>query len=234
VTGRFLHKHEIEADALERELAAEEQSLRARLDQGRQDLRDRQQEQERTPPKFANRKPITIPDDEQHRDTRVVEISKLRDKHNDRRKALRDRHVRELATARATSSTGVKHEPQKEPLPHQPTFEIWRDLDAARQEAVRGVFRSTALLRDDADAEHLDVSKTAGRYMGQVATQNAAQSRHERSHYDLSKKEHRDLEGLEIRFKGEIESERRRIHQQAVERGELAKRQYAENLRASR
>jgi hypothetical protein len=37
---------------------------------------------------------------------------------------------------------------------------IWKDLNAAHAEAMRGVFRNTAKLLDDADSEHLDVSRS--------------------------------------------------------------------------
>jgi hypothetical protein len=42
-------------------------------------------------------------------------------------------------------------------------FIVWKDRDSARQEAIRGIFRSTAMLTDKADADVLDLSKsTAG------------------------------------------------------------------------
>jgi hypothetical protein len=58
--------------------------------------------------------------------------------------------------------------------------------------------------------------------------------RHERAHLDLSRKEQQQLDSLANRLEGEIESQRRRTHEQAVERAALEQRQMDENRRAMR
>jgi hypothetical protein len=60
------------------------------------------------------------------------------------------------------------HVPQREPEERQGhAFTIWKDLNAARASAMQSVFASTAMLRNKADADVLDLTKsTAGyRYM---------------------------------------------------------------------
>lgn len=104
---------------------------------------------------------------------------------------------------------------------------------------MRGVWRSTAALRDKADAGVLDLSKsTSGsRYMQPGARMAGdAQSRHERAHLDINinKREQQQMDSLARRFNDEIAAERRHIHQHAVEHGELESKQYEENRRAAR
>jgi hypothetical protein len=111
-----------------------------------------------------------MPTHEEHISNRVDAISRLRDKHDMRRKAQRDQHSRELAAARSKAPMAGDYVPQREPESRQPTYVIWKDLDSARQQAVRGVFESTAKLRANADADILNMNKTAGRYMGQSST----------------------------------------------------------------
>jgi hypothetical protein len=224
--ARVLFKHGVEADDLEKELASDEASLRAQLDRERADTKAAARERAATPPRSGGRPPIHIPSHETHIDNRVSAISKLRDKQDvTRRKPQRERHSRELAPARSKPATPENHVPQREPEPWQPTYSIWKDLDSAQQTAVRGIWESTARLRDKADADVLDMNKTAGRYMGQKATQDDAQSRHERAHLDINKKEHQQLAMMHSKLSGDLESKRRRIHQDAVERAALHQRQ---------
>jgi hypothetical protein len=133
--------------------------------------------------------------------------------------------VRELEAARKKPAMAGNHVPQTMPEPHQGhSFVIWKDLNAARQEAMRGVFRSTAMLRDKADADVLDLAKStsANRYMQAGARMAGdANERHERTHLDISRKEQQQLDSLANRFEGEIDSEHRRIHDHAVERASL-------------
>jgi hypothetical protein len=100
---------------------------------------------------------------------------------------------------------------------------------------MRGVWESAAKLRERADADVLDLSKSASgsRYMQPGARMAGdAQSRHEKAHLDINKREQDQMDHMARGFQSEIDAERRRIHRQATERGELAKRQHEENLRA--
>jgi hypothetical protein len=230
--GALQHKHEIESDALERELAQEEVSLRNKLDRDHANAKQSARDQASTLPPSGGRAPIRMPKDADHERNSEVELAKLRAKHDERRQALRHKQMMEKTAALNAAQTSEKHKPQTEPLPHQPTFEIWKDLDDARRRAILGVFENTAKLRDDADADILNLAKTksADRYM-KPGTRMAddAFDRGVRAHYDISKKEDRELAMQHAAAEGEIESKRRRIHQHAVERGQLAKRQYEEN-----
>ena len=98
--ARVLFRHGLEADSFEQEIASEEQSLRAQLDREHADAKSEAKEASSRRPPSGGRAPIRMPGDESHVDTRVREISALRDKHADRRKAQRERHQRELAAAR--------------------------------------------------------------------------------------------------------------------------------------
>jgi hypothetical protein len=235
--ARVLFRHGLEADQFETEVASEEQSLRAQLDREHVDAKQSAKDAASRPPPSGGRAPIMMPSDEGHIDNRVREISRLRDKHADRRKAQRDWQARELATARGKGPTSGNHAPQAYPEPHQGlTHVIWKDLDSARQEAMRAVWRSTAALRDKADADVLDLSQsTSGsRYMQPGARMAGdVQSRHERAHLDINKREQQQMDALARRFNDEIAAERRRIHQHAVERASLEQRQMEENRRSA-
>jgi hypothetical protein len=98
--ARVLFRHGLESDSFEQEIASEEQSLRAQLDREHADAKESAKEASSRWPPSGGRAPIRMPSDESHVDTRVREISALRDKHADRRKAQRERHQRELAAAR--------------------------------------------------------------------------------------------------------------------------------------
>jgi hypothetical protein len=140
-TGRTLHRHEREMDGLERELAHEETSMRATLDRKHNDAREAALAKTARPAPSGGRSPVHIPSRQEHVDTRVAEISKLRAKHDDRRKAMRDRHRRELEAARKKPASPGKHVPQVTPEYHQGHADvIWKDLNSARQEAMRAVF----------------------------------------------------------------------------------------------
>jgi hypothetical protein len=228
VAGRRQFKHELEATSLETELATELQQLRAKLDRDREDLRAHAREQARTSPKGV-RAPVHVPTDESHQAARVAAVQALQAKHDVRRRALRDRQRRELDEARSTLGKPGNHEVRTAPLPHQPTAELWRNLDDARRNAIRGVLRQYAQLHNDADAQHLDVTRKAQRYMGSQATQDGAQSRAERAHYDIAKREHDALAGLEAQFRREDEVERHRLMDQAAEVRELAAKHASEN-----
>jgi hypothetical protein len=236
--GRTLHRHEREMDSLERDLAHEETSTRAELDRKHAGTKEAALAKASRLPPSGGRSPVHIPSHEAHIDHRVAQISKLRDQHNLRRKAMRDKHRKELEAARKKPAMAGNHVPQRKPEPHQGhAFVIWKDLNAARQEAMRTVFRSTAVLGDKADAEVLDLAKStsANRYM-QPGARMASDSadRHERAHLDISRKEQQQLDSLANRFEGEIDSERRRTHEQAVARADLEQRQMDENRRAMR
>jgi hypothetical protein len=120
--------------------------------------------------------------------------------------------------------------PQTAPEPHQGlTFTVWKDLDSARQEAMRGVWRSTAMLRDKADSDVLDLTKsTAGNRYMQAGARMAgdANDRHEKAHLDINKREHQHIDAMASRFQDEIAADRRRIHQHAVDRASLEQRQH--------
>jgi hypothetical protein len=121
------------------------------------------------------------------------------------------------------------------PPPDADTAVIWKDLDSARQQAVRGIMEKYARLHDKADDDvlNLDKSTAADRYAktgGRVAMDMAHQ--HEQAHMKIARDEYKELRVKWAELEGELESERRRIHQHAVERGQLEKRQYEENRRA--
>jgi hypothetical protein len=63
--------------------------------------------------------------------------------------------------------------------------------------------------------------------MGSPATQEDAQSRAERDHFDLAKREFDELHRLHVKFQSEIESEKRQIHGDEVERAQVDRRQQA-------
>jgi hypothetical protein len=109
------------------------------------------------------------------------------------------------------------------------------ELSSAGSDAGR--VRNTAELRDKADADVLDLSqsKSGNRYMQPGARMAGdANGRHEKAHLDISRKEQQQLDSLANRFEGEIESQRRRIHDQAVARADLEQRQMDDNRRAMR
>jgi hypothetical protein len=228
--GRLMHRHEIERDDLESELAQEESRLRAEIDQDRQDLRDLAKRQANTPPSHAGRAPVRVPDDEAHARTRAAAIQTLYGKHDVRRKAMRDRQNREIEAARKIAPTAAKHKPPDLPEKHHPTAVIWPDLDGARRQAVHGVYQRYAMLHDNADADQIAQVKKAGRYMqpGSRMT-NDAHDRLEGSHLELCRKEFRELEGLAAKFRGDIEAERRRLAEQARERSDLQARHAAQS-----
>jgi hypothetical protein len=232
--GRTLHRHEREMSAQEDEMAAEEQRERARADQ---QWSDRDSEDRKRASHYPSADEVYAKD-EARRDTRIAAISKLRDRHDTRRKTLRDKHRAELDKARKVAPTSAAHEPQRVPMEHQGrAFVIWKDLNAARASAMQSVFASTAALRDRADADVLDLTKsTSGNRYMQAGARMAgeAQSRAERAHLDISRKEQQQLDELASRFEREIDGERRRIHQHAVERASLEQRQMEESRRGMR
>jgi hypothetical protein len=152
---------------------------------------------------------------------------------NKKRKALRDRQISELKAVRAKPSTPGNHAPQIQPEQHQGhAFITWKNLNAARQEAMKGVFRSTAQLRDNADSEHLDLTKSqaGNRYMQPGARMAGdASDRAERAHLDISRREQRELDALASKFASELDADRRKFEQQARERADLQARHASEN-----
>jgi hypothetical protein len=165
--GAQQHKHEIELDILERELAHEEVSMRNKLDRDHANAKRSARDKAATIPPPGGRAPIRTPKDADHERHSEVELARLRVKHDARRQALRDKQMKEKTAALNAAPTSEKHKPQREPLPHQPTFTIWHDVDDARRREIEGIFESTARLKDDADADILNLAKTksADRYM---------------------------------------------------------------------
>jgi hypothetical protein len=127
--GALQRKHEIESDLLERELAQEEVSLRNKLDRDHADAKRSARDKAATLPPPGGRAPVRMPQDAAHESKLDAELAKQRVKHDARRQALRDRHLKEMTAAKNAVPTSEKHKPQREPLPHQPTFTIWKDLD---------------------------------------------------------------------------------------------------------
>jgi hypothetical protein len=224
--ARVLFKHGVEADNLENELAGEEQSLRAQVDPEDTDKKDSASKATSRPAPSGGRAPIRVQTHDQHIDNRVARISELRDRQDvTKRKPQRDRHARELAAVRAKPATPGKHVPQREPETWQPTYTIWKDLNDAQRSALRGIFESTAKLRDNADADVLNINTKAGRYMSQKVTQDDAQSRAERVHLDINKKEDGHLAMQHSKLEAELQRDKRLIHEDAVERAALDRRQ---------
>jgi hypothetical protein len=227
--GRTMHRHEIERQKLDEELAGDEASFRSKLAQKRQN-------DGKSRPLWQKDHVGAFTAAEVEAKKAAEQVQGLYHKHDARRAAQRDKQRGELEKARATAPATAKHEPQTQPLPHQPTFEVWRDLNDARKQAVRGVFASTALLRDKADAEVLDLSKTKGasRYMSAgTAVAADAKGKHEQRHLDISRSEHQELAGLDGTFRSEMAAERRKYEDQARERHEMASRHAAENRRTA-
>ncbi len=115
VTGRTLHRHEIENDALEKELAQEEHRLRANLDGEYADTKASARDAAARPPRSGGRAPIRVPTDKDHIRERVDAIGRLHLRQDKRRAALRATHVKELKAARKVQSTSEKHKPQTNP-----------------------------------------------------------------------------------------------------------------------
>lgn len=91
-----LFRHGVEFTNQENELAGEEQSLRAQLNREHADAKSEAKAASSRPAPSGGRAPIRMPTDQEHTDRRVAGISKLRDSHDGRRKALRDKHRKEL------------------------------------------------------------------------------------------------------------------------------------------
>jgi hypothetical protein len=231
--GRLQHRHSVESDQLEHELASQEQQLRAKLDADHENARASAKETASRAAPSGGRPPVKIPSHDEHIAHRVDAISQFRSKADVRRKAQRDKQAKELTAARAKPTPG-KYEAPSAPESHHPLATIWHNLNSARQNAVRGVMRQFAELHNDKDAQHLDVTKQAGRYMGSQATQDDAQSRAERDHFDIAKREFDEMHRLFVRFTSEIESEKRQIADHAAQRGRLAAQQHDEMVRAGR
>jgi hypothetical protein len=173
----------------------------------------------------------------EHADNRAAVIQSLQHKHDGLRKARTDRQNREIAAARKKSPTPGPHQVPHEPEPHHGASEIWKDLDSARRQAVQEVRHQYALPHDKADAEHLDVlkSQAAGRYAKAGSrTADDIERQHEEAHRKIAADEYQKLRTLLAQLEAELEMDRRRIHQQATERGMLAKEQFEENERARR
>jgi hypothetical protein len=235
--GKLMLRHEIERNQQEDDFAREEQRTRAKADQERQDLCDKQQEQARTPPRHAGRAPIVVPDDQRHAEERASRIRALHLEHAKKRKARDDRQHREIEAARRKPATPGATPVPAEPEKHHYVSVIWRDLDSARRSAVREVQRQYALLHDNQDAEHLNVlkSQAVGRYAkGGTRTADDVTRRHEEAHYAIAKREYEALSRLADRLESEIEGERRRNRDQARERAEMDQRHWRENHRAVR
>jgi hypothetical protein len=230
--ARALHRHARETDNLEQELADEQFNMEAELDRKHAGAKQAARDEAATSPPSGGRPPVRMPQDADHERHKSAELAKQSDKHDQRRKANRHRQRAELEKARKIAPTAEKHVPQREPMEHQgAAFTVWLNLNAARREAMLGVFRSTAKLRDDADSEHLNLSKSSAgtRYMG-VGQKMAddASDRLVHKHLDIRKREQHDLDLMAGRFEREIEDDKRTIHRQAAERGDMEKRHYAE------
>jgi hypothetical protein len=149
---------------------------------------------------------------------------------------VRARHLKEIEAARNTRPTPGGHVPLTQPEPHHPVFTIWKDLDGARRQAILGVYASTAKLRDDADAMHVDVSQSraSSRYvkpdnsLGKKAGEDL-----EDRHAEISRSEFAQLSALATKFEAELAADRRRFEEQGRERAALAARHAAENGRTA-
>jgi hypothetical protein len=235
--GRLMHQHEVENDIQENHFAREEQQARAAEDRKRQDLNDRAENQARTAAPSGGRAPVRSISDQEHADNRIAVIQNLQHKHDGLRKARTERQTKEIAAARKKPPTPGTHQVPREPEPHHGVSVIWKDLDSARWEAVQEVRRQYATLHDKADAEHLDVPKSqaAGRYAKAGSrTADDLERQHEEAHRKIAADEYQKLRTLLAQLEAELEMDRRRIHQQATERGMLAKKQFEENERARR
>jgi hypothetical protein len=228
-TGRVLFRHERENDEMEKEFAAEEASLRARLDREHNGVVADARAASSRPAPSGGRAAIRRPGETERIATLDAELAKLHDRHAAKRRPQRDRHIRELQAARNVQTTSAKHIPQAQPAQHEPIFQIWPNLNAARREAIAGVYRRYAALRDNTDADLFTQARSAGRYMtpGSAIT-NVAHDRMETAHLDLCRKEYKELLALAVRFEADIEADRRRVEQHARERADLAAQQSAE------
>jgi hypothetical protein len=229
--GRMQHRHDVERDMQEDAFAAEQQQARAKEDQKRQDQIDKAEKRSRTAPPSGGRAPLRSVSDEEHRDSRVAAIQALQHTQDGKRKALRDRQNNEIEAARSKGETPGQHVAPREPEPHHGISTIWKSLGGERQQAVRDVMEKFARLHDKADDDVLNLNKStsADRYAkagGRVAMGMASQ--HEEAHRKIAKDEYDRLRTLWAQYEGELESERRMIHEHATQRGMLYQRQHEE------
>jgi hypothetical protein len=235
--GRLQARHDVERDQQEDQFAREEQQVRAREDQKRQDLIDSAKDQARTAAPSGGRAPVRIPSDQEHANARSAAIQTLHLAHDKKRKSLRDKQAKEIEAVRKKGPTPGKHVAPREPESHHGISTIWRNLDSARQQAGRAVMEKYARLHDDADSDVLDKNKSqaAGRYAkAGTRTADDMERQHEETHRKIAKSEHDELRVLWAQYEAELESDRRRIHAQVTERGMLAKKHFEDNERARR
>jgi hypothetical protein len=109
-----------------------------------------------------------------------------------------------------------------------------KNLDAARRDAVAGVYRRYAMLHDKADADNVAEVKSAGRYMGDKGTADKASTKLVDSHLRIERSQHGELDGLAHKFRREMADERRRYEQQNRELADLADRHARESRVAYR
>jgi hypothetical protein len=231
--GRLQHRHDVERDLQEDDFAVEQQQTRAKEDQKRQELISKAKERAAKPAPSGGRQAIIIPDEESYAESRSATVQALQHKQDGKRKSLRERQAKEIEAVRKKGPTPGKHVAPREPEPHHGISTIWASLDSARKQAVRGVMEKYARLHDDSDSDVLDLNKSQamGRY-GKPGTRTAddADRQHEEAHRKIAKDEYDRLRVLWAQFEGELEQERRMIHDHAIQRGALAKQQYEESM----